>query len=119
MPYIYILECTDGTYYVGSSWHVLERLEQHNDGPGSVYTRSRLPVTSVHVEEYPSIADAFGREEQVQTGIDASEGLSLRVGRRSCRLSFAQSGPGDPMVVRRTLELLCPVLVGGIGHGSP
>lgn len=66
MPYMYILECSDGTYYVGSTWHVLERVEQHNNGLGSVYTKRRLPVRLVYSEEYPSIAEAFGREKQVQ-----------------------------------------------------
>jgi putative endonuclease len=66
MPYMYILECANGTYYVGCTWHVLERLQEHNDGLGAEYTRNRLPVTLVYTEEYPSIAEAFGREKQVQ-----------------------------------------------------
>lgn len=66
MPYMYILECSDGTYYVGSTWHLLERVAQHNDGLGSAYTRPRLPVRLLYSEEYPSIAEAFGREKQVQ-----------------------------------------------------
>jgi putative endonuclease len=63
---MYILECSDGTYYVGSTWHVLERVQQHNDGQGSAYTRRRLPVMLVCTEEYASIAEAYGREKQVQ-----------------------------------------------------
>lgn len=66
MPYMYILECSDGTYYVGSTWHVLERVQQHNDGQGATYTRQRLPVRLLYSEEYASIADAFAREKQVQ-----------------------------------------------------
>jgi putative endonuclease len=66
MPYRHILEYVDGTYDVGSTWHVLERAQQHNDGLGSTYTDGRLPVELVNCEEYPSFAQAFGREQQVQ-----------------------------------------------------
>jgi putative endonuclease len=66
MPYMYSLGCADGTYYVGSTWHVLERVQQHNDGLGSAYMRNRLSVALAYSEEYTSIADAFGREKQVQ-----------------------------------------------------
>lgn len=63
MPYMYIVECSNGTYDVGSTWHLFEGVVQHNEGVGSVCTRRRLPVKLVHSEEYPSIAEAFGREK--------------------------------------------------------
>jgi putative endonuclease len=66
MPYMYILECADGSLYVGSTWDVERRLSEHGNGTGSEYTRRRLPVRLVHLEEYPRIVDAFAREKQVQ-----------------------------------------------------
>ncbi|WP_354497675.1 GIY-YIG nuclease family protein [Mycetocola sp. 2940] len=63
---MYILECADGSFYVGSTWHILERVQQHNEGMGAAYTRNRLPVALVYTEEYASIAEAYGREKQVQ-----------------------------------------------------
>ena len=63
---MYILECRDGSFYVGSTWNVEGRLWQHNQGEGAEYTKRRLPVRVVYVEEYSSIAEAFGREKQVQ-----------------------------------------------------
>ena len=66
MPYMYILECADGSFYVGSTWDIEGRLWQHNQGEGAEYTKRRRPVRVVYVEEYDSIADAFGREKQVQ-----------------------------------------------------
>ena len=42
--FVYIVECSDGTYYTGISTEVLKRIETHNKGKGAKYTRSRLPV---------------------------------------------------------------------------
>ena len=66
MPYVYILECSDRTTYVGSTWDLNRRLEQHQQGFGSAYTRCRLPVRLLYVEEYARIKDAFMREKQIQ-----------------------------------------------------
>ena len=63
---MYILECCDNSYYVGSSNDLKRRLSQHQDGKGSVYTSRRLPVKLVYCEAYDRVADAFYREKQVQ-----------------------------------------------------
>ncbi|TDW29777.1 GIY-YIG nuclease family protein [Cryobacterium psychrophilum] len=66
MPYMYILECADGSFYVGSTWDIDRRLWQHNAGEGAVYTKRRRPVKLVYLEECSQIADAYAREKQVQ-----------------------------------------------------
>jgi len=66
MAWMYILECSDGTYYVGSTKNLELRLSQHQDGTGSRYTSGRLPVQLVFCEEYDRVSDAFYREKQVQ-----------------------------------------------------
>lgn len=63
---MYILECADGTYYVGSTRDLERRLAQHQAGEGAKYTARRLPVKLVFSAEFPSIAEAFAREKQVQ-----------------------------------------------------
>ena len=45
--YVYILECDDKTYYTGYSNDLESRIERHNKGQASKYTRSRLPVKLV------------------------------------------------------------------------
>ena len=67
MAWMYILQCSDDSYYVGSTKDLERRLSQHQDGTGSKYTSGRLPVTLVYCEEYDRVADAFYREKQVQT----------------------------------------------------
>jgi len=66
MAYMYILKCSDGSYYTGSTVDLERRLSQHQNGEGANYTKKRLPVELVYFEEYSSIADAFYREKQVQ-----------------------------------------------------
>ena len=64
--YMYILECSDGTYYTGSTSDLDKRLWEHKDQLGANYTKNRLPVYLVYFEEYSRIDEAFYREKQVQ-----------------------------------------------------
>ena len=64
--YMYILQCSDNTYYVGSTKNLTLRIEEHNHGEGAEYTKHRLPVKLVYYEECFNIKDAFLREKQVQ-----------------------------------------------------
>lgn len=66
MAWMYILECADGSYYVGSTRDLERRLHQHNQGKGSRYTARRTPVTLAYAAEFDSIAEAYRREKQVQ-----------------------------------------------------
>jgi putative endonuclease len=44
---VYLLECSDSTYYCGccKADRLAQRIDQHNRGTGSRYTRGRCPVT--------------------------------------------------------------------------
>jgi putative endonuclease len=46
--YVYILHCSDGSYYVGSTRTSLEqRMAEHNSGAFGGYTARRRPVKLV------------------------------------------------------------------------
>jgi putative endonuclease len=45
--FLYILKCRDGTLYCGITTDLERRIDQHNNGSASRYTRSRLPVKLV------------------------------------------------------------------------
>lgn len=45
--FVYILECSDGTYYTGYTNDLEKRVDRHNKGLASKYTRSKLPVKLV------------------------------------------------------------------------
>jgi putative endonuclease len=64
--YMYILLCTDGKYYTGSTNDLERRMEEHQRGEGANFTSKRLPVELLYYEEYPRIDEAFYREKQVQ-----------------------------------------------------
>jgi len=66
MAWMYILECADGSYYVGSTSNLEIRIWEHNEGIGAKYTARRRPVKLVYAVEFPSIAEAYEREKQVQ-----------------------------------------------------
>ena len=60
--YCYIVECADGTYYTGWAIDPEKRLQVHNKGRGAKYTKMRLPVKLVYVEEQPDRKTAMKRE---------------------------------------------------------
>lgn len=64
--YTYILLCSNGSYYTGSTTDLDMRLQQHHNGEGANHTRKHSPVKLIYFEEYQSIADAFYREKQIQ-----------------------------------------------------
>jgi putative endonuclease len=70
---MYILECSDGTFYVGSTIDLEVRLWQHQTGSGANYTRRRLPVRLV-------FSDEFEMEKKVQRWSHAKR-LALIEGR--------------------------------------
>lgn len=64
--YMYILKCSDDSYYVGSTTNLEKRMAQHQAGEGANHTKKRLPVLLVYFEEYERIDAAFYREKQLQ-----------------------------------------------------
>lgn len=44
---VYLLRCSDGSFYTGVTNCLERRLQRHNQGTASKYTRSRRPVTLV------------------------------------------------------------------------
>jgi putative endonuclease len=63
---MYILECGDKSFYVGSTWDLSTRIDQHIDGFGCEYTSKRKPVKLVYAELFDRREDAWRREKQVQ-----------------------------------------------------
>ena len=75
---MYILQCADGSYYVGSTRNLEARLHQHQTGGGAVYTRSRLPVELVYSAEFVTVAEAFAAEKRVQNWSRAKREALIR-----------------------------------------
>ena len=66
VPFVYILRCSDATYYVGKTTDLRLRLDQHQAGVGSQFTAVRRPVEMVYAEEHKTARQADRRELQLK-----------------------------------------------------
>ena len=64
--FVYILKCSDGSYYTGVTSDLEKRINQHNSGLIKGYTSSRLPVRLVYSNRFTSIEDAIRAEKQIK-----------------------------------------------------
>ena len=65
--FVYILECSDKTYYTGYTSDLKNRLKEHNEGKkGAKYTRGRRPVKLVWKKEYKNKSYAMRDEAQIK-----------------------------------------------------
>lgn len=94
---MYMLECSDGTYYVGSTVDLRLRFEQHQAGAGARYTSVRLPVRLVYHEEFDEVRAAFAREKQVQKWSRAKR-QALIDGRQKSLPELSEKRRPDPVV---------------------
>ena len=64
--YVYLLRCSDSSLYCGATTDLERRLQEHNEGTGSRYTRSRLPVRLVWSSEILSKSEAYREEYRIK-----------------------------------------------------
>jgi len=74
--YCYLLRCADGTLYCGITNDLDKRLAAHNAGTASKYTRVRMPVKLVFVEECGDRSAASKREMEIK-GLKRADKLAL------------------------------------------
>ncbi|MFA7445000.1 MAG: GIY-YIG nuclease family protein [Flavobacteriaceae bacterium] len=67
LSYVYILQCSDKTYYVGVTSNLDKRIEEHISGKhfGS-YTYNRRPVELVYSTTFTDIAIAIDYEKKIK-----------------------------------------------------
>ena len=64
--FVYMLRCADGSYYVGRTTHLGDRLKAHNRGEGPKHTAARRPVRLVCCERHATQEEAIKRERQLK-----------------------------------------------------
>jgi tRNA/rRNA methyltransferase len=64
--YVYILKCSDGSYYTGHTDRFEARMAAHQSEEIAGYTYDRRPVELAFVEELSSRDEAFRRERQIK-----------------------------------------------------
>lgn len=64
---VYILQCSDGSYYTGVTNDLERRYFEHQEGLiDGCYTHNKRPVKLMHVEESSDIVAAISREKQIK-----------------------------------------------------
>ena len=53
--YVYIIECSDDSYYIGLTWKPEIRLDQHLSRYGGKYTAQHGVKRLVYLEEYENL----------------------------------------------------------------
>ena len=64
--FCYMLECRNGSLYVGVAKDPVQRAKRHNQGVGARHTSFRRPVKLIWREEHPSELLARGREAELK-----------------------------------------------------
>jgi putative endonuclease len=64
--FVYIVQCSDGTYYTGYTQNLEERVSLHNSGNGAKYLRGKLPVKLVYTKEYRYYKNALSAERRIK-----------------------------------------------------
>lgn len=77
MYFVYILECRDKTFYIGSTDDLEKRLYAHNNlKSGAHYTKIRRPVMLKYSEKFETLKEARRREAEIK-GWVRSKKISL------------------------------------------
>ena len=62
-----ILECADGSFYIGCTNNLEKRIKQHNVSRwGAHYTKIRRPVILKYSEEFKTLKEARQREVEIK-----------------------------------------------------
>jgi putative endonuclease len=64
--YVYMVECVNGTYYVGSTNNLENRIKLHNSGHGAKYLKGSRPVKLVFFKEYKYYKNALHAERNLK-----------------------------------------------------
>ena len=113
----YILRCSDGSYYVGCTTNIDQRIGQHQAGTCGGYTATRRPIEVRHVAEFQSLHDAIDWERRLKRWSrakkqavidgrwDALPSLSLSRWRREAEEMERPSTPGPDGTATQDDEL--------------
>ena len=64
--WIYILKCSDGSYYTGCTTNLEQRIHEHYFRKYDNYTSTRLPVELVYSQQFANVNDAVTAERQIK-----------------------------------------------------
>ena len=97
--YVYIVHCSDLTYYTGITTNLARRLAEHNSThKGAKYTKPRRPVNLVYSEPALSRALAARREYQIKhmTVADKKKLIGHHLNLRLANTASHMTDPQNP-----------------------
>jgi len=67
MYFVYILECSDSTFYTGITTNLDRRTKEHNSSKlGAKYTKVRRPVKLIYSKEFNNRSEASIEESRIK-----------------------------------------------------
>jgi len=79
VTWVYIVKCSDGSYYTGVAHESLERrIGAHNAGTYGGYTSTRRPVRLVFSQDFDRVTDAIAAERQIKRWSRAKKEALIR-----------------------------------------
>ncbi len=67
MHYVYILQCSDSSYYTGCTNNLDDRIERHNKGQIH-FTKDKLPIKLITYIAFTNKYKAFELEKYLKSG---------------------------------------------------
>ena len=117
--WVYILECSDGSYYTGCTTNIEKRISEHQLGVYPGYTSRRRPVKLLWSQEFSNIQDAIAVERMVKKwtrekkeAFMREDFSSLKELARSTKTKLKRKG------TRNTLRLLHPEKLDSVAQGD-
>lgn len=98
--FVYILRCSDNSYYIGRTNDIEKRLAEHKNKQGGNYTALRLPVELVFIQSFANENESYSAEQQLKGW---SRKKKKRLLRETGTRSFACRTKNDPSMVRDEL----------------
>jgi putative endonuclease len=89
IPYCYILQCADGSFYTGWTNNLPRRFREHAAGRGGRYTRSRWPVALVYFERQEDAGAARRREAAIKT-LPRAKKAELAAGKKGAKRNHSK-----------------------------
>ncbi len=97
----YMLQCGDGTFYVGHTDDLDVRIAQHLSGETRGYTSIRHPLKLVWSDEFPSRYEALAAERQIK-GWSRAKKMALIRGDFDALAALSKSKDGPSTSSGRT-----------------
>jgi putative endonuclease len=103
--FVYILECSDKSYYTGLINNLEKRFAEHQAGFHTSYTSTRLPVKLVYSAHFNDINEAIKIEKQIK-GWSRKKKEALMRGDFDSLIQLSKSKPKDNCVIGQSST--CP-----------